>query len=120
MLKRNLGPIRYLFVDIPHTTEIVMGPDLLIPLGGMVTGIIGIAAMSWAGVRIFNGPVGQALARRIQGHHAGADPDVMNELLELRHQVEQMQQRLGDTEERLDFSERLLAQRSEATAGGSK
>ena len=91
-----------------------MGPQLLIPLFGMVTGILTVGALVWAGVRISNGPVGQALARRLHGQHGGADPDVMNEVLELRHQVEQMQQRLADTEERVDFSERLLAQRNEA------
>ena len=39
---------------------------------------------------------------------------MLNEVLELRHQVDQVQQRLADTEERVDFSERLLAQRNEA------
>ena len=91
-----------------------MGPELLIPLAGMLTGVISVVALGWAGVRIFNGPVGQALARRIQGHHGGADAEVLHEVLELRHQVDQMQQRLADTEERVDFSERLLAQRNEA------
>ncbi len=97
-----------------------MGPELLIPLAGMVTGVFVIGALGWAGVRIFNGPVGQALARRLQGQHGGPDPEVMNEVLELRHQVEQMQQRLTDTEERVDFSERLLAQRSEGTSERGK
>jgi len=36
----------------------------------------------------------------------------VNEVLELRHQIEELQQRIGETEERLDFSERLLAQRT--------
>lgn len=90
-----------------------MGPDLLIPLAGMVTGVLTVGALAFAGIRIFNGPVGQAWARRIQGHHGG-DPDVMNEVMDVRQQLEQVQQRLADAEERLDFSERLLAQKSEA------
>lgn len=96
-----------------------MGPDLIISLAGMVTGVLVLGGLGFAGVRIFNGPVGQALARRIQGGH-GQDPEVLNELVELRHQVEQMQQRLADTEERVDFSERLLAQRNETPAERSK
>ncbi len=97
-----------------------MNPEILIPLAGMFTGVFVIGALGWAGVRIFTGPVGQALARRIQGHHGGPDPEVMNEVLELRHQMEQLQQRLTDTEERVDFGERLLAQRSEAAPDRSK
>lgn len=97
-----------------------MGADVIVSIAGMITGICVIGALGFAGVRIFNGPVGQALARRIQGGHGPADGEVMNEVLELRHQVEQLQQRLADTEERVDFSERLLAQRNEPTADRSK
>jgi hypothetical protein len=89
-----------------------MGPELLIPLAGMVTGVISIAAIAFAGIRIFNGPVGQALGRRLQGR--GGDPEMIGELMEVRQQLEQVQQRLADAEERLDFSERLLAQKSES------
>ena len=91
-----------------------MGPETIVPIFGMVTGIISVGAISWALVRIFQGPVGQAFARRMQGKLGAADSELMNEVGELRHQVEQLQQRLGEAEERLDFSERLLAQRPEA------
>jgi len=80
----------------------------------MLTGIIAIVAIGATIAKVFNGPVGQALARRISGKSGGPDPDLMTEVLELRHHVEQLGHRLGDAEERLDFSERLLAQRSES------
>jgi hypothetical protein len=92
-----------------------MNPGDVIPLAGMITGILSVAAIGWTLARVFNGPVGQALARRIHGRGAGSDPDLLNEVLELRQQVEQLQARLTDTEERLDFSERLLAAKPPAS-----
>lgn len=89
----------------------INGGDI-IPLAGMLTGLLSMGALSWAIVRVFHGPVGQALARRINAKHAGPDGELVNEVLELRHQIEELQQRIGETEERLDFSERLLAQRT--------
>lgn len=54
-------------------------------------------------------PVGRALAERIRGHRAptGPDPEVLGEL-------DQLRQELTEVQERLDFAERLLAQRREA------
>lgn len=94
-----------------------LGPDLVIPLAGMLTGIVAMGALSWGMVRMFQGPVGQALGRRISGRQ-DQDPELMHEVLELRHQVEQLQQRLIETEERVDFSERLLAGRAEPPVEG--
>lgn len=88
----------------------------IIPLAGMLTGVLTVGALSWGLVRIFHGPVGQALAKKITGKVAEQDVELVNEVLEVRHQLEQLQQRLGETEERLDFNERLLAQRSETPA----
>ena len=90
-----------------------MNPELWIPLGGMVTGVVSVGAISWAMVRIFQGPVGQALSRRLQAK--SGDADLLSEVLELRHQLEQTQQRLTETEERIDFNERLLARRAEGS-----
>jgi hypothetical protein len=90
-----------------------MGPDTIVPLAGMLTGLavtIGVAA---AFVKIFQGPVGQALARRITGRAGSADAELAHEVEDLRAQLEQVQQRLLDAEERIDFSERLLTQRAE-------
>jgi hypothetical protein len=90
-----------------------MIPDTIVPIAGMLSGIVVVGFLASAVVKIFHGPVGQALARRLSGG-AGAGPEVLGEVEELRQQLEHVQQRLLDAEERLDFSERLLAQRSEA------
>lgn len=63
---------------------------------------------------ILRGPVGQALARRLHGEASGGElpPEtVLGELDDLRS-------RLLELEERMDFSERLLAQGREPAARG--
>lgn len=93
-----------------------MGPDTLVPIAGMVTGLVMTIGLGFVLVRVFQGPVGQALGRRISGRPA-PDPELAHEVEELRQQLDQVQQRLLDAEERLDFSERLLAQRSQSEMG---
>ena len=52
-------------------------------------------------------PVGRALAERIRGHAVPAqDPELLAEVDALRHEV-------AELHERVDFAERLLAQRQE-------
>jgi hypothetical protein len=52
-------------------------------------------------------PVGRALAERIRGRAAPAqDPELLAEVDALRHEV-------AELHERVDFAERLLAQRQE-------
>jgi hypothetical protein len=60
-------------------------------------------------------PVGQAIAERIRGGRVdGIDPEVLSELDQLRHDVVELQ-------ERVDFTERLLAQqRDTAQLGGGE
>jgi hypothetical protein len=65
-----------------------------------------------AGTIVLRGPLGRAIARRIEaGPAAGADAELAAEsaaeILELRT-------RMGELEERVDFAERLLAQTREA------
>lgn len=48
-------------------------------------------------------PVGKAFAERIRGRGAGPDPEVYAELDQLRQDVAELQ-------ERMDFTERLMAQ----------
>jgi len=67
-----------------------------------------IAVVLMAGlVKIFRGPLGDALASRIRGGVPDVDPALAAEMDHLRG-------RLADVEERLDFAERLLAQAREA------
>jgi len=84
--------------------SIVIGEDFAIP--ALITGaVVGTVAL--------RGPVGRALAARIhQGTIGQAEPhpDVVDELYEMRG-------RMVELEERLDFTERLLARhRSEDPA----
>jgi hypothetical protein len=63
-------------------------------------------------VSILRGPIGRALALRIQGQRALDDPGA-RELAELRERVaslEESQAQMADLQERLDFAERILAQ----------
>lgn len=89
-------------------------PGDFIPLMGMFTGLIMFVAAAFAVVRIAQGQIGQAIARRIHGKGA-ADPEVRQEIEELRDQVTLLEHRLAENEERLDFTERLLARGKEAT-----
>jgi hypothetical protein len=79
----------------------------LIPIAGMFTGLIITVAAVWGLVQIIQGPLGQALARRIQGRTG--DADLQNEVADLRDQIEGVRQQLEETQERLDFAERLLS-----------
>ena len=82
----------------------------MIPLFGMVTGMVMTVAIIFGLVQLTKGPVGQALARRIQGRAAEADGAVRMELAELRDQVDALRGTLEETQERLDFAERMLSQ----------
>jgi hypothetical protein len=91
----------------------------LIPIFGMATGVITTGLFFWGIVQVSRSQIGTAVARWIQSHAKG-DPDLMGELLQLREQVDLMQQQLVETQERLDFTERLLTrgQRAPTGAGG--
>jgi hypothetical protein len=79
------------------------GPEVLIPITFFT---------SLASVFILRGPLGGALAERIRGH-AAADSRLEGEVEQLRHELEQVKQELFDTQERLDFAERMLARPAE-------
>ncbi|MEO8451974.1 MAG: hypothetical protein ABI647_19440 [Gemmatimonadota bacterium] len=89
-----------------------MNPNDLVPLLGMATGMLSVVVIGIAVVKVAQSSIGQALARRIGGRGASdADSDALRtEVAELRDTVGDLQHRLVEAEERLDFSERLLAQ----------
>jgi hypothetical protein len=90
-----------------------MGPEMpgeMIPLFGMVTGMIITVATIFGVVQLTKGPVGQAIARRIQGRSREGDGEMRAELAELRERVEALRGTLEETQERLDFTERMLSQ----------
>jgi hypothetical protein len=93
-------------------------PTDFIPLMGMLTGIVSMLVIGFTIVRVAQSQIGQALARRIHGKGA-ADPELRDELHELREQVAVLEHRLAESEERLDFTERLLTRgRDEAASPG--
>ncbi len=87
-----------------------MGIESLIPVFGMVTGVLTTGLFFWGVVQVSRSPVGQALARRILGRYGENDSEMMAEMHHLRDQVDALQQQLVETQERVDFTERLLSQ----------
>ena len=61
---------------------------------------------------IFRGPLGQAIAHRIRQDGAD-DPRRREEVDALRLDVDDLRHQLAEAQERLDFTERLLARREE-------
>lgn len=87
-------------------------PDELIPLFGMATGVVFLVVAAITVVRVAQGQIGQAIARRLHGK-GSADPELREEIEQLREQVTTLEHRIADSEERLDFTERLLARSRE-------
>ena len=66
-------------------------------------------------ILVLRGPLGRALARRIEGSRA-ADHDAAQRLEEVEARLQSLeltQERMLELEERLDFAERLLAREKE-------
>ena len=87
-------------------------PGEAIPIMGMLTGIVSMVLIAFVVVRVAQSQVGQAIARRISGRSGAGEDELRNEMLDLREQVASLEHRLAENEERIDFTERLLAQRS--------
>ena len=79
---------------------------------GMLTGIVSMVLIAFVVVRVAQSQVGQAIARRISGRSGANDEELRNEVLDLREHVANLENRLAENEERIDFTERLLAQRA--------
>ena len=86
-------------------------PGEIIPVMGMITGMVSMVLIAVVVIKVAQGQVGQAIARRLQGKTGAADAELRSELLDMKEHVADLEHRLGETEERLDFAERLLAQR---------
>jgi hypothetical protein len=94
--------------------------------------VLGLLVAATAAVAILRGPVGKALGRWIESWgrteqafldaQAGPDHRRLAELEQRMTELEAREGRLAELEERLDFAERLLAQRRDAAqlpqAGG--
>jgi hypothetical protein len=104
----------------PPTPEAVIvqsipSPPPWITLPPAVTLLIVLGFFAACSVVLY--PLMRAVARRLEGKPAGPDPAVRTELDQLRHRVDEIEVlhgRMLELEERVDFAERLLAQRREA------
>ncbi len=76
---------------------------VLIPV--LVVFFVGLVALS-------STAIGKALARRIGGEQPGL-PGLHQDLEALHGEVEALRMELAETQERLDFAERLLSRQSE-------
>ena len=73
-----------------------------IPIWGMAMGGIWLVSRS---------PIGHAIGRRISGDRAG-EQDVLDVPQEVYAELDELRARVGELEERTDFTERLLARQS--------
>jgi len=97
---------------IPPIPEIQVLPPWMVMPPQMVA-LITIAIVAGAALVLY--PIARAIARRLEGR--GVSHDLLQQLDELRERVgdlESSQHRVAELEERLDFTERLLAQRRDA------
>ncbi len=105
---------------LPPTAPIP--PDVLIssgPPAGAMIAVVLIVGVIVAGMVFW--PLVRAYARRIEAK--SIDPGLVNEIGQLRARVAELEEsshRLQELEERVDFSERLLAQGREALPANRK
>ena len=95
-------------------------PNQLIPLVGMIGGMIVAGVVLWA---FFKSDLAAAIAERIRTgvrRRKAAIDDVQGEhIVELDQRVTDMQGQIAEMAERLDFAERLLAQKRERSLPGA-
>lgn len=84
-------------------------PFDVVPIFGMVTGIISMVLFAVVVIKVAQSQIGQAIARRISGKRDAAEGELQQELLDLRETVAHLEARVAEGEERLDFAERLLS-----------
>jgi hypothetical protein len=94
-------------------------PNQLIPLIGMIGGMVVVGIVLWG---FFKSDLAAALAERIRGRKKstesvdGVDPE---HVAELEQRLGEMQGQIAEMAERLDFAERLLAQKRERSLPGA-
>lgn len=79
--------------------------------------LVGLAGLGGLGWLLFRGPVGKALAAMLEGSSAGGvDQMLAARVADLEDRLQEVSletQRFLEIEERLDFTERLLAQHTD-------
>ena len=92
-------------------------PNQLIPLIGIIGGMIVSGVVLYG---FFKSDLAAALAERIRGRRKSAVDVVDAEhVVELEQRVTEMQGQIAEMAERLDFAERLLAQKRERALPGA-
>jgi TolA-binding protein len=101
----------------PPLPMIPFDPNQLIPLIGMIGGMVVTAIVFWG---FFKSDLAAALAERIRGRKKSSVESVDGEhVMELEQRVTDMQGQIAEMAERLDFAERLLAQKRERSLPGA-
>ena len=93
-----------------------MDPDILSGIAGVLGVMVPVLALSIGGLLLLSrSRIGEAVARRITGdsHH----PECESQTAALQDQVDGLQAQLSETQERLDFAERLLTKVDESRRG---
>jgi Tfp pilus assembly protein PilO len=86
------------------------------PLDPEIIGLIVVFSLIAATIILW--PIARAIARRLEGK-GSADAELKAEVEQLSHrlgEVDALQARVAELEERLDFTERMLARTPEAPA----
>jgi len=66
--------------------------------------IVVVSICAWAVTRVFRGPLGEAIARRIGGGSGHPESGARDQ------DITELQARVAELEERVDFTERVLLQ----------
>ncbi|HTD82450.1 MAG TPA: hypothetical protein VK648_01525 [Gemmatimonadaceae bacterium] len=105
---------------LPPIPTIPFDPNQLVPLVGMIGGFVVAGVVLYA---FFKSDLAAAIAERIRTgvrRRKMAIDDVQGDhLAELDERMTEMQGQIADMHERLDFAERLLAQKRERSLPGA-
>jgi hypothetical protein len=75
--------------------------------------VTSLLAMVTGAVLIFRGPLGRAIARRIEGT-VGPSPEIESRVAELEQRLQDADHERAELLERIEFAERLLLQAKDA------
>ena len=95
-----------------------MPPDIL---AHTIAPLSALLIVSIAAVLVLRGPLGKALAKRIEGVRA-PDPELVQRLEEAEARLQALeltQERMLELEERLDFTERVLVRENQPRVPGA-
>jgi hypothetical protein len=97
-----------------------LDPNLFMQ-SGIPEGVVAIVVFALIAATVILWPVARALARRLEGK--SADAALRGEVERLQHRLDEMdalQLRVAELEERLDFAERMLVRGQESTPETSR